>query len=220
MPKSFSEQEKEIIRKQLLDQGLKHFSSYGFKKTNVDEIARAVGISKGAFYRFYESKELLFMDVIEQVEIRVRQEILAAIDQPGPTPRARLYAILKRSIDLFRELPILHFFSGSDIGLLLGQIPREKFQEHLASDQGFFDELIAACKQAGIPIQANAHQIVTLIYPLVVSILGENGSEEITPFGNVNGLLELIAAYCVGEITLENQEPGVPVLNNKEGMQE
>jgi AcrR family transcriptional regulator len=220
MPKSFSEQEKEIIRKQLLDQGLKHFSSYGFKKTNVDEIARAVGISKGAFYRFYESKELLFMDVIEQVEIRGRQEIMAAIDQPGPTPRFRLYAIFVKAFGLFRELPIMRLFSGSDFGLLLGQVPMEKFQEHIASDQGFFDELITACREAGIPIQVSAQQVVTLLYPLVVSFLTESGSEDKTLLGNINGHLELIAAYCLGEVTLKYQEPGVPVLDNKEGMQE
>lgn len=160
------------------------------------------------------------MDVIEQVEIRGRQEIMAAIDQPGPTPRARLYAILKKSFDLFRELPILRVFSGSDFGLLLGQVPMEKFQEHIASDQGFFDELIAACREAGIPIQVSAQQIVTLLYPLVISFLSENGSEDKTLLGNINGHLELIAAYCLGEVTLKYQEPGVPVLNNKEGMQE
>ncbi len=84
MPKWFSEEEKEKIRQQLLEQGEKQFSTFGFKKTNVDEIARAAGISKGAFYRFYESKELLFMDVIEHVEIRSRREIMKAIDLSVP----------------------------------------------------------------------------------------------------------------------------------------
>jgi len=38
MTRSFSTQEKDEIRKRILDLGLKHFSTYGFKKTNVDEI--------------------------------------------------------------------------------------------------------------------------------------------------------------------------------------
>ena len=73
MPRAFSEQEKELIRKRLLEQGHRQFSAYGLRKTNIEELAEAAGISKGAFYLFYASKEAIFMDVVEQVEERFRQ---------------------------------------------------------------------------------------------------------------------------------------------------
>jgi len=206
MPKWFSEQEKELIRSRLLEQGEKHFSRFGFKKTSVDEIARAVGISKGAFYRFYESKELLFMDVIEQVEIRGRREILEMIDLPGPSSRARLYAVFKKSFDLFGELPILRVFSSSDFDDLTRVVPLNKFQEHMTSDRDFFQNLFIRCREAGIPIQVGADQIITLVYPLVVGFLSSSGRGEKSLPGNINGLLELIAAYCLGEVTLDFQE--------------
>ena len=47
---------------------------------------RRPGISKGAFYLFYESKEALFMEVVEMVEKRFRQEMLAAVDLRGQRP--------------------------------------------------------------------------------------------------------------------------------------
>ena len=159
MPKAFSEQEKELIGKRLLEQGYKLFSAYGLKKTNVEEIAAAAGISKGAFYNFYESKEALFMDVIELAEIRLRQEVLAVVDLPGPSPRARLFAVLKKAFTLFKTIPILQFFSGRDYDLLFRRIPAEKLQEHLASDRMFFDELIARCQKAGLPIRVQPDQI-------------------------------------------------------------
>ena len=65
MPRAFTEHERTVIGKRLLQQGYRQFSAYGLAKTNVEEIAKAAGISKGAFYIFYESKEALFMDVIE-----------------------------------------------------------------------------------------------------------------------------------------------------------
>ena len=74
MPKGFTEHEKELIRKRLLKEGYKQFSAYGLKKTNIEELAEAAKISKGAFYLFYESKEALFMDVVEVAEQRYRQE--------------------------------------------------------------------------------------------------------------------------------------------------
>jgi AcrR family transcriptional regulator len=87
MPRGFTQTEKQLIREQLLEQGYQQFSAYGLKKTNVDELSRAVGISKGAFYLFFTSKETLFMDVIEQAEARFRQVILEELHLPGPSPR-------------------------------------------------------------------------------------------------------------------------------------
>jgi AcrR family transcriptional regulator len=200
MPKAFTEHEKELINKRLLEQGYKLFSAYGLKKTNVEELALAAGISKGAFYNFYESKEALFMDVLEQVEIRVRAEIFQMIDMPGPSPRARLFAILKKAFTLFETMPILQFFSGSDYDLLFRRIPPGKLQEHLMSDQAFFDELITHCQGAGIPIRVKPEQIGNLLYPLVLAVLHQDdmGLENFT--GNIDVLLELVAAYCLGEV--------------------
>jgi AcrR family transcriptional regulator len=203
MPKWFSEREKELIHTRLLEQGYKLFSVYGLRKTNIEEIARAAGISKGAFYSFYESKEALFMDVIEDAEKRVRLEILAVIDQPGPTPRARLFAVFKKAITLFQALPLLHFFSGSDYDLLFRRIPTEKLQEHLANDQTFIHELVARCQKAGIPIRVQPEQIVGLLYPLVLNILHDDLLSQNNFNGNLDLLLELVAAFCLGEIELQ-----------------
>ena len=39
----------------------------GMKKTSVEQLTKAVGIAKGSFYKFYESKEMLFFAVLENV---------------------------------------------------------------------------------------------------------------------------------------------------------
>ena len=203
MPRAFTERERETIGKRLLEQGYKLFSAYGLKKTNIEEIAEAAGISKGAFYSFYESKEALFMDVIEQAETRVRQEVLAVIDLPGPTPRARLFAVLKKAFALFETMPILRFFTGSDFDLLLRRVPAEKLEEHLAADRAFLDELIGCCQSAGIPIRAPSEQIVGMLYPLVVAALHEDHLGRDNFGGSADLLLELVAAFCLGEVQLQ-----------------
>jgi AcrR family transcriptional regulator len=200
MPKGFTDREKELIAARLLEQGYRLFSAYGLRKTNVAELAQAAGISKGAFYIFYESKEALFMDVIEQVEIRVRREIIAAIGLPGSSPRARLCEVLKKAFDLFESLPILRFLSGSDFDLLFRRLPPGKLQQHMGSDMTFFNELIAACRQAGIPIVAPPEQIASLLYPLVLTILHADDPVEKAFTGNIDLLLKLIAAYSLGEV--------------------
>jgi AcrR family transcriptional regulator len=205
MPKAFSEREKELIQARLLEHGYNLFSTYGLKKTNVEELARAAGISKGAFYRFYESKEALFMDVTEQVEIHLRQELFALVDLPGPTPRARLYAIMQKAFSLLSTIPLLQFLTGSDYDLLFRRIPPAKFQEHLEGDRAFFVQLIARCQQAGIPIQVQPDQIISLLYPLVLTVLHADdfGKDNFT--GSIEVLLELVAAFCLGEVEIQCQ---------------
>ena len=210
MPKGFTEYEKELISKRLIEQGYRLFSAYGLKKTNLDEIAAAAGISKGAFYLFYDSKEALFMDCAELAEVRFRQEILAIIDLPGPSPRARFLAVLKRAFNLIKTIPLLQFFTGSDYDLLFRRIPQEKLQEHLSSDQVFFDELFTRCQNAGIPIRVQSSQVLSLLYPLVIAYLREDDPGASIFSSSIDQLLELAAAFCVGEIELESQKPFQP----------
>jgi AcrR family transcriptional regulator len=206
MPKAFTEHEKDLIGKRLLEQGYKQFSAYGLRKTTVEELAEAAGISKGAFYLFYASKEALFMDVIEQAEKHFRQEIVAAVDLPGPSPRARLFAVLKKAYSLVKTLPLLQFLTGGDYDLLFRRIPAEKFQEHLASDRVFFEELLIRCQNAGIPIQARSEEIIGLLYPLVLTILHKDDFVANTFSGGIDLLLELVAAFCLGEVEIQVQQ--------------
>jgi AcrR family transcriptional regulator len=210
MPKAFTESEKKIIRERLVETGFRLFSAYGLKKTNIEELAAGAGISKGAFYIFYKSKEALFMDVAELAEGRFRREILSAIDLLGPSPRARLVFILKKAFSFFNTIPILRFISGSDYDLLFRRIPAEKLQEHLAHDRLFFDELITRCQQAGIPIQVPSEEMSGLLYTLFLTRVheGDLGANHFR--GTLDLLLELVAAYCLGEVVIPTQTTSLP----------
>ena len=211
MPKAFSEHEKELIGKHLLDQAYRLFSAYGLRKTSIEEIANAAGISKGAFYGFYDSKEALFMDVLEQAETRVRQEIIAVIDMPGPSHRARLFAVMHKAFALFSTIPILRVFTGSDYDLLFRRIPAAKLQEHLASDYLFLEQLIAHCRDSNIPIQVEPGQLIGLLYPLVLALLHQDEVDRYDFANSIDLLLELVAAYCLGEVQIQIRKPVTPV---------
>lgn len=66
MPKGFSEEEKITITHKLLTECKMNWQMYGYKKTSIDILCQNVGISKGAFYTFFDSKESLFYQVIMQ----------------------------------------------------------------------------------------------------------------------------------------------------------
>jgi len=207
MPRPFSDHEKDLIRHDLLQQGYKLFAAYGLKKTSVEELARAAGISKGAFYLFYDSKEALFMDVVEEAERRFRGEILALIDRPGPSPRHRLYAIFEKAFTLWKTVPILNIFTRGDYDQIYRAVPPEKVQEHLASDRIFIKELVTRCREAGIPIQAGPVEIGGLLYALVFTSLHEDDFGPDRLDHTLHLLIELVTAYCLGEVSLEIARP-------------
>ena len=199
MPKAFTEREKQLIGERLLEQGHHQFATYGLRKTTVEELAAGAGISKGAFYLFYPSKEALLMDVVEQAERRFREAVMAVIDLPGPSPQARLFAVLKKAFTLWKTIPVLQIFTRGDYERLARKVPAAQLQEHLASDRVFVEELITCCRGAGIPIQAQADQIVGLLHAMFFVVLHEDdfGPGGLTPA--IDLLLELIAAFCLGQ---------------------
>ncbi len=217
MPKAFSDHEKKMIGERLLDQGELLFSKHGIGKTTVEELARSVGISKAAFYIFYESKESLFMDVVERAENHYRQELLALIGQPGPSPRARLKALFTKAFTMFGSMPILHYFTTSEYDLLFRRVPEEKLREHLASDQRFMNLLVEDCQKAGIPIRIPAEEMSSLMYLLLFSILHQNDFGQGNLAAPIDTLLELIAAYCLGEVEIQSKKRRVPTIDFMKG---
>lgn len=68
---AFSEVEKKNIKERLLLSCEESWALVGYKKTNVDDLCKKAGISKGSFYLFYQSKEELFCDVMIQAQKRL-----------------------------------------------------------------------------------------------------------------------------------------------------
>jgi AcrR family transcriptional regulator len=95
-------------RQQVLDEASRLFLHYGFKKTTMDEIARMVGISKGALYLHFESKEAIFLEINEQVRTQVLG-ILARIatgDLPADEKVRRMHVEgLLFAWDYFHQAP-------------------------------------------------------------------------------------------------------------------
>ncbi|MEA3316524.1 MAG: TetR/AcrR family transcriptional regulator [Bacteroidota bacterium] len=53
-----------IIRKNIIVKSSKIFSKYGFKKTTMNDIAKAMGMGKSSLYYYYKSKEEVFEAVV------------------------------------------------------------------------------------------------------------------------------------------------------------
>ena len=64
MPKTYTETERDNIRRDLRKAASLCLRKYGVRHTTVDELVHIVNIPKGTFYLFYPNKESLFLDAL------------------------------------------------------------------------------------------------------------------------------------------------------------
>ncbi|EGA88911.1 YerO [Planococcus donghaensis MPA1U2] len=93
---------------ELMKHAVRLFSLKGFHQTSVQEIAEATGISKGAFYKHFDSKEILFIKILQQHH----QEIMMEISNSQSTQEDDSKDIFKKklAIEIERTLSNHEFF--------------------------------------------------------------------------------------------------------------
>ena len=84
---AFSEEKNEIIRQELLAEARRCALTLGMRKTSVEQLTEAAGISKGSFYKFFDSKELLFFAVLEDFHQEVFAVAETALRENRALPR-------------------------------------------------------------------------------------------------------------------------------------
>lgn len=107
MTKGFTDEEKNRIRKLLLEKGKEFFAIYGFKKTGIRDLASAVGIANGTFYQFFGSKEELFFEIVKFEGTRIRNKIIEELLEYENNPKEALKIFYYRIVEELEHNPIM-----------------------------------------------------------------------------------------------------------------
>ncbi|ROR72964.1 TetR/AcrR family transcriptional regulator [Bogoriella caseilytica] len=68
------------------------FASRGFAQVSLDDVAQSAGVTRGAVYHHFGSKQGLFRAVVAQLQAEVAAAVLAAAECAGDDPVAQLRA--------------------------------------------------------------------------------------------------------------------------------
>ena len=74
----------EIIREEVITAAQQLFQRYGFAKTTMEDIAKAMGRGKSTLYYYYKSKDDIFKDVILHETNEVLTAVIEVCEQNGP----------------------------------------------------------------------------------------------------------------------------------------
>jgi AcrR family transcriptional regulator len=90
-------------REAILGAALELFGRYGYRRTSIDDIARAAGVAKGTVYLYVENKEVLFRTLSQAMLDGVLERARAALATQGGIA-GRLTAVLEAKFGYFHAL--------------------------------------------------------------------------------------------------------------------
>lgn len=165
MAKSFSEQERQNIKKSLQKACKQSWTQYGYKKTNVDELCKQVGISKGAFYLFFESKEALFCDVLCSV-----QEQICDIASKIIEKHKNKYGVAEALKWIYREYDKNNFLynaNSMDFTILMNKLSAEQAKK-IEQSNHMTQQLFFSYQYLKLKVDTN--MAMSILYSLIMNI--------------------------------------------------
>lgn len=103
-------------RRQLLTFAANRFAENGYHPTSVAELVAGVGVGKGVFYWYFDTKEQLFLELLRDAQRDLRRARRAAIGGE-PSPVRRIELAIRASMRWWadhRELVNLFQFAATD----------------------------------------------------------------------------------------------------------
>ena len=190
---AFTEQKNEMIRKDLLDEALRCAVTVGIRKTSVEQLAEAVGISKGSFYKFFDSKELLFFAVLEDIHTECFAVAQRSLQENATLlPADRTAAAILAACRWLAETKAFVFIE-QDADFLLHRLPEEVKTAHYHDDETHIRALLeaggllqpkggmalAAATVRGLILTVSHQDQIGALYPQVLETLVRGACREL-----------------------------------------
>lgn len=167
MAAAFNEQEREAIVRRLRDAARRCAATIGMRKTTLEQLAREAGISKSAFYRFYDSKERLFLDILEEWHTAIYGSAAAVLEVRAALPlRTRVAQAILEAARVMSEGDTMALFA-QDLPAMLRRLPPEVVQAHYDSDDQHIERLI---DRAGVRLRVSRETACAIIRILFMSL--------------------------------------------------
>ena len=163
-------------RQQLLEAADAHFRRYGYSKTTVADLARAIGVSPAYVYRFFESKQAIGEAVCAMTLGRIIADLEAVVAEPRSASERlrRVYrTILEKGYELYFNERKLHEIVTAAVGRGWSSVVAYK-----ASLKAIVRQLVIAGREAGeferkTPLDDLCTAVHSTLFPFAHPILLE-----------------------------------------------
>ncbi len=197
MPKIVSEVEREQVRKAIYQNTVALIRHKGIKGVTVDDIAAAVGISKGAFYVYYPSKEAGLYEALKRSEEELFARMEAIMSQEL-RDKERIEKFL-REVFLAPDSVVFHL-SPIDLEALLRKLPPEYRARENKKSADYFERSLKLLRVGKNKMEAVALLTDCLGLVSTNTMFSEKGKQQA-----LDVLIDAISSYLSGEEPYENR---------------
>ncbi len=175
---AFTDYEAEQIREALLEEARRCAFTLGMRKTSVEQLTQAVGISKGSFYKFYESKELLFFAILEGIHTELYEVAEKTLLKNTALPASKRTA--KAILDVCKRLSDTGAmtFIENDADTLLRRLPEPIKKEHYHDDETHIRELL---EKSGLTPKGGTELTAATVRGLILTVSHQEQIGELYP---------------------------------------
>jgi AcrR family transcriptional regulator len=151
------------------------FRRFGYKRTTIDDITADAGTGKGSLYLHFESKQAVYMAVVEASLERFVESASRLLDGPGPVP-SRLRSLVELTIHHYGEDELLHASLFGSAGLVDGDVARMAADVQRTRIRNLLGQLLAigqreSSVRADIDVDAAAAVLFEIGWAVVRSAL-------------------------------------------------
>lgn len=116
MPKIFNENDKNLIRENLIKFGLEALESNGYKAASIEKVANQAGIAKGTFYNFFQSKEQFFYEVMLSIRDKNRNDFYEFLSTNSKIDKESMKKFLFERYA--NKKNIYHYFASDEFNII------------------------------------------------------------------------------------------------------
>lgn len=168
MAAPFSRVRRDEIAEDLKKYAIKKLVEVEMKKISVDSLVEYAGISKGAFYKFFKSKDELFLEILEDWHTLIYGDALECITEDnGLSAKNKVAKAILQSCVTIDKYSLMKFIRD-DVPPLLENIEGTDLMERYHSDDVHIKEII---KFSGIKLLVTEEEAVAIIKNLVFTVL-------------------------------------------------
>jgi AcrR family transcriptional regulator len=124
------------------------FRRFGYRRTTIDDITAGAGTGKGSLYLHFESKQAVYMAVVEASLERFVASASRLLDRSGPVP-ARLRSLVELTIDHYGQDELLYASLFGKAGLVDGDVARMAADVQRTRIRSLLRELLGTGQQEG-----------------------------------------------------------------------
>jgi len=147
-------------RERLLESAKRLFSQKGYYATSVEDIVESAGLSKGAFYFYFKSKEELFKILVEEMHLNIMKRLENFLERDLPLEDALIEHAKVFLEDIYQNRHIAQIFLFQLVGT--NEEFRELYYTKIAHLREMLAKMVDKAIQRGEITYKNAENTVNL----------------------------------------------------------